>query len=50
MYAILKYKMGNIEELMNPKNPKILSDLLNKLVNDVQTSQTDVSLSTFVKN
>jgi hypothetical protein len=36
---ILKYKMGNMEGLMNPKNPKILSDLPNKLLIDVQTSQ-----------
>jgi hypothetical protein len=39
MYAFLKYKMGNMEGLMNPKNSKILSDLPNKLLNDVQTSQ-----------
>ena len=39
MYGFLKYKMGNMEGLMNPKIPNILSDLPNKLLNDVQTSQ-----------
>jgi hypothetical protein len=39
MYGFLKYKMGNMEGLMSAKNPKILSDLPNKLLNDVQTSQ-----------
>jgi hypothetical protein len=39
MYGFLKYKMGNMEELMNPQNPKILADLPNKLLNDLQTSQ-----------
>ena len=29
MYRFLKYKMGNIEGLMNPQNTKILSDLPN---------------------
>jgi hypothetical protein len=24
MYSFLKYKMGNMDGLMNPKNPKIL--------------------------
>jgi hypothetical protein len=44
MYGFLKYKMGNMEGLMNPKNSKILSDLPNKLLNDVTI---DVSPSTF---
>jgi hypothetical protein len=37
MYRFSKYKMGNIEGPMNLKIPKILSDLPNKLLNDVQT-------------
>ena len=36
-----------MEGLMNPKNPKNLSDFPNKFLNDVQTSQIDVSPSTF---
>ena len=39
MYRFLKYKMGDMEGLMNPKNCKVLSDLPNKCLNDVQTSQ-----------
>ena len=39
MYRFLKYKMGNMEGLMNPPNRKVLSDLPNKCLNDVQTSQ-----------
>ena len=27
MYGFLKYKMGNMEGLMNPKNPKVLSEI-----------------------
>ena len=39
MYGFLKYKMGNMEGLTNSKNYKILSDLPNRFLNDVQTSQ-----------
>ena len=39
MYGFLKYKMGDMEGLMNLQNPKFWSDLPNKLLDDVQTSQ-----------
>ena len=50
MYGFLKYKVGDMEGLMNPQNPKILSDLPNKLLTDVQTLQEMFPHPLFVRN